>query len=141
MRVLIIEDEFLIAKAVRNALQRDGHDVTIAGTGSGGLDLVNRWRPDVVLLDLELPGMSGLDAIERLHSTVLVLTAYDTAEDVGVHVSLRPGRPGVNDFVATAPERSVADTTISRNESSPWSGIVVENCPPGAVVMAPGCRW
>jgi two-component system alkaline phosphatase synthesis response regulator PhoP len=68
VRVLIVEDEFLIAKAVRNALQRDGHDVTIAGTGGAGIDLVTSWRPDVVLLDLMLPDQDGRDVARTIRA-------------------------------------------------------------------------
>jgi len=85
MRVLIIEDEFLIAKAVRNALQRDGHDVTIAGTGSGGLDLVTRWRPDVVLLDLMLPDTDGRDVARSIRASsdvpIVIVTARGEEAD------------------------------------------------------------
>jgi two-component system alkaline phosphatase synthesis response regulator PhoP len=85
MRILIIEDEFLIAKAVRNALQRDGHDVTIAGTGGAGIDLVTSWRPDVVLLDLMLPDQDGRDVARSIRALsdvpLVIVTARGEESD------------------------------------------------------------
>jgi DNA-binding NarL/FixJ family response regulator len=78
-RVAIVDDHPVVREGLVAALERK---FEITGTFSSAEEAIGRVDADVVLLDLELPGMSGLDAIPRLHSMVLVLTAYDTAEDV-----------------------------------------------------------
>src|SRR3972149_11785764 len=69
MRGLIIEDEFPLARAVQKAAQREGHDAAIAGTGKGGLDLGRKWRPDVVVLDLNLPDADGRDVARSIRES------------------------------------------------------------------------
>jgi DNA-binding NarL/FixJ family response regulator len=78
--VVLVDDEHLIRGALSRALSSSGLDVVgEAATGEDALELVVDLRPDVVLMDLRLPGISGVDAIERLSllapaSRVLVLT-------------------------------------------------------------------
>ncbi|MGH2679421.1 MAG: response regulator transcription factor [Actinomycetota bacterium] len=77
--VLVVEDEDAIAEAVRARLQSEGYDVIVA---SDGLDAIRRHaehRPDLVVLDLMLPGMDGLEVCKRIQrdgwTPVLMLTA------------------------------------------------------------------
>jgi DNA-binding NarL/FixJ family response regulator len=78
-RVAIVDDHPVVREGLVAALERK---FEITGVFPSAEEAIGKVNADVVLLDLELPGMSGLDAIERLHSAVLVLTAYDAAEDV-----------------------------------------------------------
>jgi two-component system alkaline phosphatase synthesis response regulator PhoP len=77
--VLIIEDENELIKVLRSYLEKGGYGVLTAGRGDTGLALWEKTRPDLVLLDLNLPGMDGLDvarAIRRQSETpVIMLTA------------------------------------------------------------------
>jgi CheY-like chemotaxis protein len=66
LRVLIVEDNADCAEALALLLRLDGHDVDTAGDGPTGLEKARDDEPDVVLLDLGLPGMSGLDVARRL---------------------------------------------------------------------------
>ena len=84
-RVLIVEDEPGLAESVRYALESEGFDVEVADTGSDGLAKARDGRPDLVLLDLMLPGMSGLDVCRQLRASsdvpIIMLTAKDSEAD------------------------------------------------------------
>lgn len=65
-RVLVVDDEVEMRRALRSGLGYHGYDVNAVGSGEDALAQVAAWRPDVVLLDLGLPGISGFDVLERL---------------------------------------------------------------------------
>ena len=86
--VLLIEDEPNIAEALRFILVRDGWQVSTIADGALALAAVARHRPDVVILDLMLPGASGLDILRSLRADagtvalpVLMLTARGQGRD------------------------------------------------------------
>ena len=85
-RVLIIEDEPSYADALQVSLQREGFEVSIAEDGQTGLSRFREWAPDVVLLDLMLPGIQGLDVLRRIRDVsnvpVIVVSAKDAEADV-----------------------------------------------------------
>jgi len=77
-RVLIIEDDATLAGSLVRRLRRDGYEVELSPRGDSGLERAVEWRPDLVVLDLMLPGKSGLEVLERLtreRLKTLVLTA------------------------------------------------------------------
>jgi DNA-binding response OmpR family regulator len=65
-RVLIVDDEPAIVMAVRDELLFEGLEIEFASDGPSGLQLALQWRPDVLLLDLMLPGINGFDICRRL---------------------------------------------------------------------------
>lgn len=67
-RVLVVDDEPEIRRAVRGGLTAAHYAVEATGTGTEGLDLVARWHPDVVILDLSLPDLDGLDVLRQLRT-------------------------------------------------------------------------
>mgnify|MGYP001315103569 CR=1 FL=1 len=86
--VLLIEDERNIAEAIRYILMRAGWQVSHAEDGLSGLRQLEAARPDAVILDLMLPGLSGLEILTRLRAQsdfadlpVLMLTARGQARD------------------------------------------------------------
>lgn len=86
MRLLVIEDETKVARALKTGLVRAGYDVTVALTGEEGYFLATAQAFDLVLLDLMLPGRSGVAILEALKTRgvktpVLILTARDAVED------------------------------------------------------------
>jgi DNA-binding response OmpR family regulator len=86
MKILIIEDESKIGEALKSGLQAEKFDVTWTATGEDGFFSALSNRYDLILLDLNLPGRSGLEVLATLRSQgketpVLVLTARDTIED------------------------------------------------------------
>ena len=84
-RVLIIEDNKMIIDIVEFNLQREGFEVDKALTGTKGLEKALEGKQDIVLLDLMLPGMDGLEVLRRLreHSRVpvIIMTAKESEED------------------------------------------------------------
>ena len=89
IRVLVVDDHPIVREGLVAILEdeRDFQVAGAAGSAEEALALAPRERPDVILLDLELPGMNGVDAIPRLAAAVpdarvIVLTAYDTDERV-----------------------------------------------------------
>ncbi len=86
MRILIVEDEYKVAKALKEGLTAEHFIVTIAQTGEDGFFHANAERFDLVILDIMLPGRDGLEILRTLrkkgHQTpVLLLTARDSIED------------------------------------------------------------
>lgn len=67
-RVLVIDDEPEIWRAVRAGLANAGFTTEWASTGAEGIDLVLRWHPDVIILDLTLPDLDGIEVCRRLRS-------------------------------------------------------------------------
>ena len=84
-RVLVVDDEPQILRALRINLSVRGYEVTIAATGAAALDAAAEHRPDVVILDLGLPDMSGIDVLAGLRgwltAPVIVLSARTDSSD------------------------------------------------------------
>jgi len=98
-RVLIVEDEEAIAAFVQTALERDGFDVKPVGDGPSALQALDSFRPDLILLDLGLPGMDGLQVCQAIRTReryipIIMLTARSDQVDkiVGLEV-------GADDYV------------------------------------------
>ncbi len=82
-RILVIDDDAGIRESLKMTLEYDGYEVVGAATGQEGLNLVEREAPDLVLLDVKMPGMDGLDVLTRLHSMhdalpVVMISAHGT---------------------------------------------------------------
>ena len=96
--VVIIEDEETIASAVAARLRSEGFTVEVAGDGPSGVDLVQRVNPDLVILDLMLPGFDGLEVCRRIQKDrpvpVLMLTARDSETDLLVGLAV-----GADDYL------------------------------------------
>src|SRR5665647_1063999 len=86
-RILVVEDEARIAEVVQSYLEREGHMVVRAATGEAALDDFADRRPDLVVLDLGLPGMPGEDVCRRIRASsdvpIIMLTAKDGEHDDG----------------------------------------------------------
>jgi DNA-binding response OmpR family regulator len=96
--VLVAEDEPAIADAVVQRLRSEGFDVRSVGDGLAAVDLCRRWKPDLVVLDLMLPGIDGLEVCRRIQTErrvpVVMLTARDDETDLVVGLSV-----GADDYV------------------------------------------
>jgi len=114
--VLIAEDERNIAESLRFLLTRAGHEVSLATDGTLALAMVRRRRPDALVLDLMMPGLSGFDVLKELRADaetrtlpILMLTAKgqatdrQTAEDLGVDAFVT--KPFANDEVIATVSR------------------------------------
>jgi DNA-binding response OmpR family regulator len=96
--VVVIEDEAPIADAVAARLRSEGFTVETAADGPAGVELVERTRPDLVVLDLMLPGFDGLEVCRRIQKDrpvpVLMLTAKDSETDLLVGLAV-----GADDYL------------------------------------------
>jgi two-component system OmpR family response regulator len=86
INVLVVDDESVLAEMVSMALRYEGWNIATAGDGSAAIASDRAQRPDVVVLDVMLPDMSGLDVLHKLREEnpqlpVLLLTAKDGVED------------------------------------------------------------
>ncbi len=84
-QVMVIEDEPVVAVGIRAMVQDAGHNVTgVAHSGEEALPMIEETRPDVVILDVKLPGIDGIETtrrlVERDNTPVIILTAYADPE-------------------------------------------------------------
>ncbi len=97
--ILIVEDEFAVARGIQYALQQEGYEVSVAKSGEEGLDLAVNQAPDLVVLDVRLPGIDGFEVLRRMRAAgskapVLVLTARDDEVDKVIGLEL-----GADDYL------------------------------------------
>ncbi len=97
--ILIVEDEFAVARGIQYALQQEGYQVAVARSGEEGLDFATNQAPDLVVLDVRLPGIDGFEVLRRLRAAgskapVLVLTARDDEVDKVIGLEL-----GADDYL------------------------------------------
>lgn len=98
-KILIVEDENAVARGLEYALQNEGYEVLIAETGLSALDFSRIAEPDLILLDLRLPDISGFDVCRQLRQEgkrqpILMLTALDEPVDKVLGLEL-----GADDYV------------------------------------------
>ncbi|PXY27838.1 response regulator transcription factor [Prauserella muralis] len=110
-RVLLIEDDRAVRRGLALALGRHGHDVGEAGTGEEGLRVVDGAPPDVVVLDLMLPGMDGFEVCRRIRAggslPIIMFTAR--GDDLDVVGGLEAG---ADDYVVKPVQPRVLDARI-----------------------------
>jgi DNA-binding response OmpR family regulator len=97
-RILVVEDEMQIARNLRDYFEAAGFEVVVVGDGTAALASVRGSRPDLVILDLGLPGLDGLDVARELRRTattpILMLTARGEESDRVVGLEL-----GADDYL------------------------------------------
>src|SRR5437867_3267152 len=98
-RILIIDDEAAIRDSLRMTLEYEGYEFVGAATGQEGLALVERETPDLVLLDVKMPGMDGLEVLDRLRAMndalpVVVISGHGT-----ISTAVEATKKGAFDFV------------------------------------------
>src|ERR1700754_1023587 len=128
--ICVIEDEEVIAAAIAARLRAEGFEVSVAHDGLAGVALCEREAPDLVVLDLMLPGLDGLEVCRRVQRDrpvpVLMLTARDEESDLLVGLAV-----GADDYMTKpfSPRELVARVRalLRRVERRPT--------PPGELVM------
>lgn len=123
--ILLVEDDEALRRAYRLILEREGHDVIHAADGQAALLELNSHSPDLILLDLLMPRMGGVDFLKTLKGQgkggnyrIIVLSNFDNKEDIEEIMKL-----GAQGYVlkALTPPRELADMvnqTISKPASS-----------------------
>lgn len=110
-RVLLVEDDAAVRRGVELALRHQGHDVCAAATGEEGLTLLMSFRPDVVVLDIMLPGISGLDVCRRIRELdqVPIIMVTARGDDIDIVVGLESG---ADDYVVKPVRARVLEARI-----------------------------
>src|SRR5258706_8612149 len=98
-RVLVIDDEAAIRDSLKMTLEYEGYEFLGAATGQEGLTLAEREAPDLVLLDVKMPGMDGLEVLDRLHTMnealpVIVVSGHGT-----ISTAVEATKKGAFDFI------------------------------------------
>ncbi|MFI7408473.1 response regulator [Streptomyces sp. NPDC049627] len=110
-RVLLIEDDPSVREGVELGLRRRGHEVRAAATGEAGLAALSEFRPDLLLLDLMLPGMNGVQVCrqvrERSQLPIIMLTAR--GDDFDVVIGLEAG---ADDYIVKPARTEVIEARI-----------------------------
>ena len=127
--ILLIEDDPLVRRGFQLALSRHGHDVRTADTGEDGLRELRSSRPDLVVLDLMLPGIDGFEVCRRIRAAgevpVIILTAR--GDDFDVVGGLEAG---ADDYVVKPAQPTVLDARIRavlRRSAGPPDGVRVHH--------------
>ncbi|MFB9683565.1 response regulator [Amycolatopsis plumensis] len=109
--VLVVEDDAAVREGLQLALRRQGHVVRTAESGELGIEVLVHHRPDIVVLDLMLPGMDGFETCRRMRASgpvpIIMLTAR--SDDFDVVAGLEAG---ADDYVAKPVEPRVLDARI-----------------------------
>ena len=98
-RILVVDDEAEIRRSVRMILEYEGFEVLEASSGPDGLAIAERESPDLVFLDIKMPGMDGLDALQRLRASnealpVVIISGHGT-----VSTAVEATKAGAFDFI------------------------------------------
>lgn len=99
-KILVIEDERIMLKVIEFRLRKDGFDVQIAEDGKAGLEIVQHWQPDIIVTDIMMPYISGLEIIStvrnelQLQTPIIVLSAVGLEKTVVEAFGL-----GADDFI------------------------------------------
>ena len=120
-KILIVEDEPQLARFVQLELEHEEYETTVAGDGREGLTLAESGEYDLVLLDIMLPGLNGLEVLRRLRKSeidtpVIMLTARDSVMDKVSGLDM-----GANDYITKpfAIEELLARIRVTLREHKP----------------------
>ena len=125
-RILVIDDEAEIRRSVRMILEYEGYEVLEASSGPEGVTLAERESPDLVFLDIKMPGMDGLDALQRIKASKETLPVVIISGHGTVSTAVEATKAGAFDFIEKplASERvlvtirNALDSTRLRDENT-----------------------
>jgi two-component system nitrogen regulation response regulator NtrX len=98
-RILVIDDEAEIRRSVRMILEYEGYEVIEASSGPEGVTLVERESPDLVFLDIKMPGIDGLDALQRIKASKETLPVVIISGHGTVSTAVEATKAGAFDFI------------------------------------------
>ncbi len=139
-RLLVVEDDPDISTALGLLLERSGHTVRVVADGRAALRAVHQLRPDLVVLDVELPGLTGWEVLERIRDIsdvpVLMLTAHGREGD-----RVRGLRGGADDYLtkpfANAELTARIEALLRRAGTAHWTPEIYDD---GAIRLDPRTR-
>src|SRR3954466_13235898 len=98
-RILVIDDEVAIRESLRMTLEYEGYECILAATGQEALSLAERETPDLVLLDVKMPGMDGIDVLERLRRMNEALPVVVVSGHGTISTAVEATKKGAFDFI------------------------------------------
>ena len=111
-RILVIDDELAIRDSLRMVLEYEGYEVMQAATGDEGVKLIEREAPDLVFLDIKMPGMDGLEVLHKLRHLVEVTPIVVISGHADITTAVEATRLGAFDFIEKPLERERVMVTV-----------------------------
>ncbi len=97
-RILVVEDDEDVARLEQTVLERAGYEIRVTGSGAEGLELADSYKPDVIILDVGLPDISGLDVCTSLSNSnnafILMVSGHSREQDILLGLGL-----GADDYI------------------------------------------
>ncbi|MEN8252789.1 MAG: response regulator [Patescibacteria group bacterium] len=94
MKILIVEDEILVARMYQKMAKSENFKIELATNGAMGIEKAKEWKPDVILMDIMMPKMNGIQALEKLKADsetkdipVVILTNMSGKHDIELAIS------------------------------------------------------
>ena len=157
-KIVVVEDQQVLATVYRNKFTAEGYQVEVASDGEAGLDLINTVKPDLVILDVMLPKLNGIEVLKKIRANTLfqglpVLIFSNTGLPGMVEEAWKAGATmvlsksshspkqiveSVRAALKTASENQSSTASAAVNESKAWSVIPVSSRPsraPGHVLL------
>ncbi|TVQ31248.1 MAG: sigma-54-dependent Fis family transcriptional regulator [Phycisphaeraceae bacterium] len=124
--ILVVDDKEMLRDSVGSTLQRAGFTIMAASGGDAALDIVARKRPDAIVTDLKMPGMTGLELLERIREIdddlpVVLMTAYGTVETAVRAMKLGAftyiTKPFAGDELVVSVKRAIEHARLKRDNA------------------------
>jgi two-component system nitrogen regulation response regulator NtrX len=111
-RILVIDDEEGVRSSLKMILEYDGYDVMLAATGEEGVKLLDRETPDLVFLDIKMPGMDGLEVLQKLQHLVETTPIVVISGHADMATAVKATKLGAFDFIAKPLEQDRVLVTV-----------------------------
>ncbi|MGI6119732.1 MAG: response regulator [Desulfosporosinus sp.] len=87
-KILVVDDQLGVRRLLYEAFREDQHEVEMAANGVEALQLLTSFEPDLILMDMKMPGMNGIETLEKIreidrHVGVIMMTAYGDTQNMG----------------------------------------------------------
>ena len=99
LRVLAVDDETSVLEVIRHTLKPEGYDIVTAEDGQSALDMLDSFSPDLVILDINMPGLNGLEVLEKIRESsdtpVIMLSVLNDVDTISDSLT-----SGADDFIS-----------------------------------------
>jgi DNA-binding response OmpR family regulator len=106
-KILIVDDSWLIRQSTLGILKRNGFEVLIAENGQSGIDLAKKENPDLIILDLLMPDLYGLDVLKEIHAAGLSMPVIIMSADIQDTTQQRCRDANATDFIQKPPKEEM----------------------------------